>query len=430
MGTGVFSFILNLVLFLVSLGVLITIHELGHLMTAKLFNVYCVEFSIGFGPKLFKYKKPGRETTYSLGLIPLGGYVMMYGEDVVLPDGVSIGEERSLEGIKKWKKAIVLSAGIILNMLLGLTLFLVSNTLPFYRFEGETVITNNSLAEQSGITSGHKISYIKYAEGEAGTLIVSSEVIFKGETYVVGYMPEKVKGEPRFEDGLTFYEIKTSEELENVSPVYLDLINDGKITHLPNFAKAHYISDQEDLLFAVGDKVDVRVVLRDESEQATPYVLELEVYSTGVNKPLAFKETGLAFTFTKDHRGFKAVLKDSWDDFKYANTGIFKGIGMLFTGKGEVSGIVGIFSTSSTILTNFGFATYLFLWGLISVNLAIFNLLPFPGLDGWQLLVTLIEGVSRKKVPNKVKNIISAVGLVLLFALMILITVKDIIGLF
>jgi regulator of sigma E protease len=70
------------------------------------------------------------------------------------------------------------------------------------------------------------------------------------------------------------------------------------------------------------------------------------------------------------------------------------------------------------------------LWGLISVNLAIFNLLPFPGLDGWQLLVTAIEGISRKKVPTKVKSIISAVGLVLLFGLMIFITIKDILGLF
>ncbi|NCA95204.1 MAG: peptidase M50, partial [Epsilonproteobacteria bacterium] len=107
----VLTFILNLVLFLVSLGVLITIHELGHFMTAKLFKVYCIEFSIGFGPKFFKRKKKGGETTFSLGAIPLGGYVLMYGEGAELPDGVVIGEERSLEGVKKWKRAIILSAG-------------------------------------------------------------------------------------------------------------------------------------------------------------------------------------------------------------------------------------------------------------------------------------------------------------------------------
>nr|HPM07780.1 site-2 protease family protein [Bacilli bacterium] len=61
---------------------------------------------------------------------------------------------------------------------------------------------------------------------------------------------------------------------------------------------------------------------------------------------------------------------------------------------------------------------------------AIFNLLPFPGLDGWQLLVTAIEAITRKKVPTKVKAIISAVGLVLLFGLMIFITIKDIVHLF
>jgi regulator of sigma E protease len=103
---------------------------------------------------------------------------------------------------------------------------------------------------------------------------------------------------------------------------------------------------------------------------------------------------------------------------------------MLFTGSGEVSGIVGIFSTSSTILADYGFASYLYLWGLISVNLAIFNLLPFPGLDGWQLLVTAVEAITRKKVPTKVKAIISAIGLVLLFGLMIFITIKDIVHLF
>ena len=64
--------------------------------------------------------------------------------------------------------------------------------------------------------------------------------------------------------------------------------------------------------------------------------------------------------------------------------------------------------------------------GLISINLAFFNLLPFPGLDGWQLLVTVIEGVSRKKVPQKVQGIVSTICLVLLFGLMIFIAVKDV----
>ncbi|MDY0100626.1 MAG: site-2 protease family protein [Bacilli bacterium] len=430
----VLNFILNLILFLVSLGVLITIHELGHLMTAKLFNVYCMEFSIGFGPKLFKYKKPGRETTYSLGLIPLGGYVMMYGEGAVLPQGVEIGPERSLEGIKKWKKAIVLSAGIILNMVLGMVLFLISNTLPFYQFDGQTLVSENSLASESGLLSNYQMGYVKYLEGDSGTtLIVDSEVIIKENTYVLGFVPNKVKNTPKFEDGLTFYEAKVLPDQLDENNAYHKLILEGKLKNLPNMAKGHVVNNLEDPLFLIGDKIDISLRARkdrSEGSEISVHDLTLEVYSPGLNKPLAFKETGLGFTFLKSHRTFKEVVKDTWGDFAYANTAIVKGLGSLFAGKGEVSGVVGIFSTSSTILADYGFATYIFLWGLISVNLAIFNLLPFPGLDGWQLLVTLIEGVSRKKVPDKVKNIISTIGLILLFGLMILITIKDIIGLF
>ena len=86
--------------------------------------------------------------------------------------------------------------------------------------------------------------------------------------------------------------------------------------------------------------------------------------------------------------------------------------------------------STTKILQENGFGTFLFYWGLISVNLGIINLLPFPGLDGWHLLVIAIEGIFRKEIPAKVKNVVSAVGVLILFALMILIVAKDIIGLF
>ncbi len=78
------------------------------------------------------------------------------------------------------------------------------------------------------------------------------------------------------------------------------------------------------------------------------------------------------------------------------------------------------------VLQNFGFAKFLYVWAFISVNLAIFNLLPFPGLDGWQLLVTFIEAGTRKKIPDKVKNIVSLIGLGLLLLLMGVILIKDV----
>jgi len=432
----VLTFILNIVLFLVSLGVLITIHELGHFMTAKLFKVYCIDFSIGFGPKLFKYKKKGGETTFSLGSIPLGGYVLMYGEGSELPGGVIVDESRSLEGIKKWKKAIVLSSGIILNLVLGMVLFLIANTaLPYYQFAGETLISESSPAYVSGLRSGDRIGYVTFDYKEATTFIVDSEVTFKESTYVLCFYPDKIQGNPILEDGITLYEpLVITDDLE-IEQIYKDMINDGALMNLPDLAKPYPVDDIIiDDQFEASLSVYVPIEEGSETYSETPvhYPFTFKAYSPGTNLPLKWNETkiGISFTFNQVWRTFGQGLKATWDDFAYANTAVFRGIGMLFTGSGEVSGLVGIFSTSSTVLANYGFGSYLFLWGLISVNLAIFNLLPFPGLDGWQLLVTAIEGISRKKVPTKVKSIISAVGLVLLFGLMIFITIKDILGLF
>ena len=94
-----------------------------------------------------------------------------------------------------------------------------------------------------------------------------------------------------------------------------------------------------------------------------------------------------------------------------------KGLGAMVTGKvgvDQMSGIVGIGFEAKTILDELDVATFIYLWGLISVNLAIFNLLPFPGLDGWQLLVLIVEGITHKKIPDKAKNIVSFIGLVIL----------------
>ena len=82
--------------------------------------------------------------------------------------------------------------------------------------------------------------------------------------------------------------------------------------------------------------------------------------------------------------------------------------------------------TTNTLEQN-GFGLFIFYWAMISVNLGIVNLLPFPGLDGWQFIVTIVEGVAHKEIPPKVKNTVSAIGIMLLFALMILIVIKDII---
>ena len=119
--------------FVVLLSVVIIIHELGHLITAKKFGVYCHEFSIGMGPRLWNHKF--KETTLSLRAIPFGGYVMMAGED----DGSeedeemkNVPEERRLNGIAAWKQVIIMAAGAFMNIMLAWIILIGINMVQGY----------------------------------------------------------------------------------------------------------------------------------------------------------------------------------------------------------------------------------------------------------------------------------------------------------
>ena len=95
----------------------------------------------------------------------------------------------------------------------------------------------------------------------------------------------------------------------------------------------------------------------------------------------------------------------------------------------NLGGVISVYSVSS-YATSVGFYYYLYVWGYISLNLAIVNLLPFPGLDGWHLVVLAFEGIRKKDMPSKAREIMTIVGTILLFGLMIFVTVLDIIRLF
>src|SRR5574344_2846891 len=129
---GFWSTLLNIVIFIIALGTLIVIHEAGHLTTAKIFKVYCYEFSVGMGPALFKHKRKGGETIFSIRALPIGGYVAMAGEDMDDSEKdsdhseVVVPKERTIEGIARWKRVIIMGAGVFLNFILGYVLFFIN----------------------------------------------------------------------------------------------------------------------------------------------------------------------------------------------------------------------------------------------------------------------------------------------------------------
>lgn len=154
--------IINVIVFFLILGVIVLIHELGHFLTAKLFGVYCAEFSIGMGPKLFSTKKG--ETEYQIRALPIGGYVAMAGEadqedNEIMKD---VPYERTLKGIKTWKKCVIMLAGVFMNFVLALVLLI--GIYSFVEVQTNTSeigsVVKNKGAALAGIEAGDIINKI------------------------------------------------------------------------------------------------------------------------------------------------------------------------------------------------------------------------------------------------------------------------------
>ena len=436
-----YEWIISIVLFLFSLTAIVAIHEAGHLSMAKLFNVYCQEYSIGFGPALLKKKRKTGETYFCIRAIPLGGYVSMFGEETTL-EGLDLPQERSIEGVKKWKKAIIVSAGVILNTITAFVLILISNVaFPLVKTTSYTKVAESSQAYNVGLRDDYKLQiYYSQAQeidndgqisikpiqatftNEKGSLesvaffVVDPDVSYNEYHYVLTYYPVTTKHNNVLADCLTLYVGATKDEVAqdaDLNATYETWMNEENAPeYYPNFKKRFEFKTEE---------IPVNLQFKDTDGVVAEYPITLQ------SQDGKLQDFGVELKLANEWLPFGKRMQNTFIDFGSASVAVFKGIGMLFTGGlRNMSGIVGIFNVSAQLYGSYQFATYLYFWGLISINLAIFNLLPFPGLDGWQLLVTAIEGISKKKIPNKVKTIVSFIGLGLLFLLMIAVVVMDI----
>ena len=443
--------IVSIILFIIAFGLLICIHEAGHLSMAKLFKVYCKEYSIGFGPAIFSKKKEGHETKFSIRAIPFGGYVSMFGEGMEEdPEFAGVPQERSLEGIKKWKKAIILSAGVILNAILAFILIFISNVaFPLKTPTRRTIVSESSAIAAYGVESDDELQFIipntpEYVTEDGGNyafqyeftdesklihqnvfFIIDDNVFVNGESLVLVYYPVGNKKNPVFTEGLSFYKGITKEQLADLkydTQLKKDFIAWSETAdapdYYPNIEGGLHLFEENVAFFA-----DVH--FKNAGVKEIKFTVNSSKKAAKITN--TFEDIGLSFKMRKVWLPFSQRLRYTFEDFGSAAGAVFKGLKILFTGGiRNMSGVVGIFDASASLYSQYTFSTYLYFWGLISINLAIFNLLPFPGLDGWQLLVTAIEGITRKKVPQKVKTIVSLVGIGLLFALMAVIIVLDI----
>lgn len=161
------DFIVNILVFAVVMGTIVFVHELGHLIAAKSFGVYCREFAIGMGPKLFTYQSKKSETSYTIRALPIGGFVAMAGE----PGEAGMDEvplENTIEGIARWKKLIILLAGVFMNIILAFIVFMgIFQTIGVIR-EPEPVIAQVAPgfpAEDAGFMKDDRIIKLTFYDG-------------------------------------------------------------------------------------------------------------------------------------------------------------------------------------------------------------------------------------------------------------------------
>ncbi|MEA2715532.1 MAG: regulator of sigma protease [Candidatus Parcubacteria bacterium] len=365
---------MTVIIFIIVLAVLIFVHELGHFVVARANGIRVDEFKIGFGPRLISWGSG--ETKYGLNLIPFGGYVKIHGEN---PDDDSInGPDRARSFVHKnrFKQAAVLFAGVFFNFLFAWLLYV-------------AVFVSGVTATTEG--------FERYADD------------FKNPRIMVTYV---APGSPAEKAGLGLGDV-----IQGVSP--------GRVEGNALKPKQSISDIQNSINESKGGQVMLGYIHRGELKTApvTPTTGLIEgKYAVGIAMQ-DVADLRLPF-FTSIYEGARYtgfITRDTAVGLYTFIANIFRGTANFADVAGPV-GIAGIVGNAAEL----GFTYLLMITALISVNLGVINLIPFPALDGGRILLVAIEGLFRRKIPAKFANAVNTAGFALLMLLMVVVTYKDI----
>ena len=355
--------IVSILIAILVFAVLVIVHEFGHFIVAKRSGVRVDEFAVGFPPRLWSIKRG--ETRYSINALPLGGYVLMPGEngDNIYDDQGNV-DQRTFAAKSAGKRAAILVAGVTMNLILAWVLYMV-----IFAASGVTkdvgqigVVQANSPAQTAGLVTGDRIIAV---------------------------------------DGKT-----VSNSLEIQSAVNAVITNDT----------------------AAADKVTVPVTLIIRHANGT---LQTETIRARRNPPAGQGHIGFIFGYETDHLALWQLPGASLHQIFIGNfQAVGDGFHQVLTGvikpQDAFSGPIGIVKATSEA-ANQGVPAVLNIMAFLSWNLAVFNLLPIPGLDGGRLFFIFIEVLRRgRKLAPEREALINLAGLGFLLSLVLIFTVNDV----
>ncbi len=445
--TSVLTTIALIIIGVLLFELIIFFHEGGHFLTAKRSGVQVNEFALGMGPKLFSFKRG--ETTYSLRAFPIGGYCAMEGEDE------DSDNPRAFNNAKVWKRMIIIVAGAFMNIVLGLILmFVIVIQNPSYSSTTVSSFPQTSYSANCGLRSGDTITKINNYD-----IMTAQDIQFAIRVSKC----KEVDG-----SSLSIYKQDCALFLRNL---FVEFQNDKKADYTDKQLKKAYslLTEGTEKINAATDKSTAKNLAVDyskkiekavDSSEHKPFDIEVKKTRPRYQMDVEVVRNGEK-VLLKDVQFYTYIAKDKEEpsvalDF-YVEP-IEKNVGTVLTQTGlqtvsvarmvwstlvglvqgkfsikDISGPVGVASAvtqvaSKGLETSFGDAVnnIVYVMMLISVNLGIFNMLPFPALDGGRFLFLLIESIFRKPIPRKVESIVNGAGLMLLLVFSALIALKDI----
>ena len=414
----VFTYIGYVIVALLALMLMIVVHELGHYTAGRLLGFKIDEFAIGFGPAIFKRKIKKTGVLFTIRPFPIGGFCSFHGEDedgalldekgekVKDENGKTVKDPDAFNNQKPWKRLIVLFAGAFMNFISAIviiTIYFAAYGQPLPSVVGVYPNANSENAFQAG-------DVILNINGKQINIISDEDII---------------NAFSKVGDSAKFKVLRNGKRISvNASKFYYSPFEEGDfITHLNGKELAHPVPyTQLDTLEGADTDKAITLTLVYDADGKISSTSNVTVqkganpddaegyysYGFGITRSLArtklpfFLAFGRSFSFC-----FFIVFK------------ILASLGALITGKLGAEAAGGTLTTIGVMakVSSLGFDSFLYVVAVISANLAVMNLLPFPALDGSRMLFTLIEMIFRKPVPRKVEAVIHTVGLILLIVL-------------
>jgi len=448
-----------IIYFAITIGILVFIHEFGHFAAAKLSGMRAEIFAIGFGKRLFGWnRKTGftfgelpkdfdgdGNTDYRLCLLPLGGYVKITGMvDESLDTNNLASEPQPYEFRAKplWAKVFVITAGVLMNLLLAWFIFWGGNYFqgkPSTKTTTIGFVEQNSKADSLGLKQGDKIISVN------GNKVNNWEEL-RTEIFI-NSLGEDVNLKLERNNSLT--EIKIPRKAipedetqglflipEGIRPAIGEVMKDSPAEKAGFKSNDIFLSVNEKPVFVPKDVTEI-ISVNKEQNVNIKVLREKDTMLISVT-PNAEGKIGVALsaTFTGEVEyvtyGFFESFYYGWLDIVRMTNLTFNMLGKVFTGNVEFKKAFGgpikiaQFAAKSA---DSGISSFLYFLALLSLSLAILNIMPFPVLDGGHLVMILIEGLIRREIPLKVKLGIQKAGMALLLLLMAFILYNDILSL-